>query len=243
MAEKLEDWLNGEVAELSKLPVGELSNTFFFRDPLRPTYIDSEHFYSPADGTILYQKLVMPGAPCCEGIVEIKGKNYTLQDVMGDKDYNKPSLVIGIFMSFYDVHINRIPYSGTIKYNRLEPIESTNKPMLAVEKDILNKVINPNNMDYLKYNERVLNTVYNASLDYTYHIVQIADEDVNVIAPFKQQGDLCTQNERFSLIRWGSQVDLVLPIDSRYQFELLLKETMHVNAGLDKLIKINYAQN
>ena len=243
MAEKLEDWLNGEVAELSKLPVGELSNTFFFRDPLRPTYINSEHFYSPADGTILYQKLVMPGAPCCEGIIEIKGKNYTLQDVMGDKDYNKPSLVIGIFMSFYDVHINRIPYSGTIKYNRLEPIESTNKPMLAVEKDILNKVINPNNMDYLKYNERVLNTVYNASLDYTYHIVQIADEDVNVIAPFKQQGDLCTQNERFSLIRWGSQVDLVLPIDSRYQFELLLKETMHVNAGLDKLIKINYAQN
>ncbi len=243
MAETLEDWLNGEVAELSKLPVGELSNTFFFRDPLRPTYIDSEHFYSPADGTILYQKLVMPGAPCCEGIIEIKGKNYTLQDVMGDKDYNKPSLVIGIFMSFYDVHINRIPYSGTIKYNRLEPIESTNKPMLAVEKDILNKVINPNNMDYLKYNERVLNTVYNASLDYTYHIVQIADEDVNVIAPFKQQGDLCTQNERFSLIRWGSQVDLVLPIDSRYQFELLLEETMHVNAGLDKLIKINYAQN
>ncbi len=243
MAEKLEDWLNGEVAELSKLPIGELSNTFFFRDPLRPTYIDNEHFYSPADGTILYQKMVIPGAPCCENIIEIKGKNYTLQDVMGDKDYNKPSLVIGIFMSFYDVHINRIPYSGTIKYNRLEPIESTNKPMLAVEKDILNKVINPNNMDYLKYNERVLNTVYNASLDYTYHIVQIADEDVNVIAPFKQQGDLCTQNERFSLIRWGSQVDLVLPIDSRYQFELLLEETMHVNAGLDKLIKINYAQN
>jgi len=243
MAEKLEDWLNGEVAELSKLPIGELSNTFFFRDPLRPTYIDSEHFYSPADGTILYQKIVLPGAPCCENIIEIKGKNYTLQDVMGDKDYNKPSLVIGIFMSFYDVHINRIPYSGTIKYNRLEPIESTNKPMLAVEKDILNNVINPNNMDYLKYNERVLNTIYNSSLDYTYYIVQIADEDINVIAPFKQQGDLCTQNERFSLIRWGSQVDLVLPIDDRYTFELLLKETMHINAGLDKLIKINYAKN
>ena len=238
MAETLEDWLNGEVAELSKLPVGELSNTFFFRDPLRPTYIDNEHFYSPADGTILYQKMVLPN----EQVLEIKGIDYTLQDVMGNKDYNKPSLVIGIFMSFYDVHINRIPYSGVIKYNRLEPIESTNKPMLAVEKDILNKVINPNNMDYLKYNERVLNTIYNSSLDYTYYIVQIADEDVNVIAPFKQQGDLCTQNERFSLIRWGSQVDLVLPIDERFSFELLLKETMHINAGLDKLIKINYAK-
>jgi len=239
MAQKLEDWLNGEVAELSKLPISELSNTFFFRDPPRSTYIDNKHFYSPADGTILYQKFVLPN----EQVLEIKGIDYTLQDVMGDKDYNTPSLVIGIFMSFYDVHINRIPYNGVIKYNRLEPIESTNKPMLAVEKDILNKVINPNNMDYLKYNERMLNKIYNSFLDYTYYIVQIADEDVNVIAPFKQQGDLCTQNERFSLIRWGSQVDLVLPLDKRFSFELLLKETMHVNAGLDKLIKINYAKN
>ena len=234
MAEKLEDWLAGEVAELSKLPVAELSNTFFFRDPVRPTYIDNEHFYSPADGTILYQKIVQPG----EQVLEIKGIDYTIQDVMGDKDYNKSSLVVGIFMSFYDVHINRIPYGGVLKYKSLEPIESTNKPMLAVEKDILNKVINPNNMDYLKYNERMSNQIYVPSLDYTYHIIQIADEDVNVIAPFKKQQDLCTQNERFSLIRWGSQVDLVLPLDDRFEFEILLDETMHVNAGLDKLIKI-----
>ena len=146
-------------------------------------------------------------------------------------------------MSFYDVHINRIPYGGILKYKRLEPIESTNKPMLAVEKDILNKVINPNNMAYLKYNERMFNQVYVPSLDYTYHIIQIADEDVNVIAPFKQQGDLCAQNERFSLIRWGSQVDLVLPLDSRYEFETLLDNTMHINAGLDKLIKIKEKRN
>jgi phosphatidylserine decarboxylase len=238
MAEKLEDWLNGEVAELSKMSVGELSNNFFFRDPIRPTFIDYEHFYSPSDGTILYQKIVQPW----EQVLEIKGIDYTIQDVMGDSEFNKPSLVIGIFMSFYDVHINRIPYGGILKYKRLEPIESTNKPMLAVEKDILNKVINPNNMAYLKYNERMSNQVYVPSLDYTYHLIQIADEDVNVIAPFKQQGDLCAQNERFSLIRWGSQVDLVLPLDSRYEFETMLDDTMHVNAGLDKLIKINHTQ-
>ena len=236
MAEKLEDWLNGEVAELSKRSIGELSSTFFFRDPIRPTHIDYNHFYSPADGTILYQKIAQPG----EQVLEIKGIDYTLQDVMGDKTYNKPSLVIGIFMSFYDVHINRIPYGGVLKYKNLEPIESTNKPMLAVEKDLLNKVINPNNMDYLKFNERMSNQIYVPSLDYTYHIIQIADEDVNVIAPFKKQQDLCTQNERFSLIRWGSQVDLVLPLDKRFKFDLLLDETNHVNAGLDKLIKITH---
>jgi len=239
MAQILEDWLNGEVRELQKLPVGELSNTFFFRDPLRPNYIDYEHFYSPADGTILYQKVVQPD----ESVVEIKGMNYTLKDVMGDSDYNKPSLVIGIFMSFYDVHINRIPYGGILKYKHLEPIESTNKPMLAVEKDILNKVINPNNMDYLKYNERMFNQVYVPSLDYTYYLIQIADEDVNVIAPFKHQMDLVAQNERFSLIRWGSQVDLVLPLDERFDFELVLDDAMHVNAGLDKLVKLNLKDN
>jgi phosphatidylserine decarboxylase len=238
MAQYLEDWLDGEVEELSKLPIGELSNVFFFRDPLRPNYIDFEHFYSPADGTILYQKFIKDPT---EPVVEIKGMNYTLQDVIGDKDYNVPSLVIGIFMSFYDVHINRIPYGGVLTYKPLDPIESTNKPMLAVEKDILNAAINPNNMDYLKYNERMYNKIYVPSLDYTYHLVQIADEDVNVIAPFtNQQHDVFAQNERFSLIRWGSQVDLVLPLDERFDFELVLEDTMHVNAGLDKLVKINF---
>ena len=111
--------------------------------------------------------------------------------------------------------------------------------MLAVEKDILNKVINPNNMEYLKYNERMFNQIYVPSLDYTYYLIQIADEDVNVIAPFKKQQDLCVQNERFSLIRWGSQVDLVLPLDERYNFETILEDAMHVNAGLDKLVRLS----
>jgi len=167
--------------------------------------------------------------------------NYTLQDVVGDDEYNKPSLVIGIFMSFYDVHINRIPYGGTLQYKPLDAIQSTNKPMLAVEKDILRKKINPANMEYLKYNERMWNKIYSPSLNYTYYLIQIADEDVNVIAPFtNSQNDIFAQNERPVTIRWGSQVDLVLPLDDRFDFELCLDDAMHVNAGLDKLVKINF---
>jgi phosphatidylserine decarboxylase len=238
MAKTLEDWLESDVEELAKLPVGELSNTFFFRDPIRPNFIDYQHFYSPADGTILYQKFVEDAN---DPIIEIKGVNYTLQDVLQDKEYNQPSLVIGIFMSFYDVHINRIPYAGTLSYKPLDPIESMNRPMLATEKDILDMAINPNNMEYLKYNQRMRNTIYSAKLDYKYHLVQIADEDVNVIAHFVnfQKEPMC-QNERFSLIRWGSQVDLVLPLDPRFDFEVLLDDEMHVEAGLDKLVKINF---
>ena len=238
MAKSLKQWINTDVAKAEKLGVTKLSTEFFFRDPPRPNFIDHEHFYSPADGVILYQKYINDPT---EAIVEIKGINYTLQDVMGDPDYNQPSLVIGVFMSFYDVHINRIPYGGVLKYKRLDPIESTNKPMLAIEKDILNKTINPDNLEYLKFNERMLNTIYSPSLDYTYHVVQIADEDVNVIAPFApQQNHLFAQNERFSLIRWGSQCDLVLPLDNRYKFEICQEDTYHVEAGLDQLVKVNF---
>jgi phosphatidylserine decarboxylase len=236
MAKTLQEWIKTDVAKAEKMSIGQLSNQFFFRDPIRSNYIDNEHFYSPADGTILYQKFIKDPS---EPVVEIKGINYTLQDVMCDKDYNKPSLVIGIFMSFYDVHINRIPYGGYLSYKAIDAIESMNKPMLATEKDIFNGAINPNNLEYLKYNERMWNKIYSPSLDYTYYLIQIADEDVNVIAPFTTtQNDLFVQNERFSLIRWGSQVDLVLPLDERFDFELCLEDTMHIEAGIDKLIKI-----
>jgi phosphatidylserine decarboxylase len=236
MAKTLKDWIKTDVKQAEKMSIEQLSNQFFFRDPLRTMYIDNEHFYSPADGTILYQKIIKDPT---ESIVEIKGINYTLQDAMGDKDYNKPSLVVGIFMSFYDVHINRIPYGGYLSYKPIDAIESTNKPMLATEKDIFNGKINPANLEYLKYNERMWNKIYSPSIDYTYYLIQIADEDVNVIVPFTpDQNDLFAQNERFSLIRWGSQVDLILPLDERFDFELCLEDNMHVEAGLDQLIKL-----
>jgi hypothetical protein len=38
MAQTLEDWLNGEVKELSKLPVGDLSNTFSLEIPSSKLY-------------------------------------------------------------------------------------------------------------------------------------------------------------------------------------------------------------
>ena len=57
MAKKLEEWLETEVEEMSKHSVGELSNLYFFRDPLRPNFIDYEHFYSPADGVIIIPKI------------------------------------------------------------------------------------------------------------------------------------------------------------------------------------------
>lgn len=237
MSKSLEQWLDEDVSQCDHKSIKELSHEYFFRDPARPNYIDNEHFYSPCDGTVLYQKQVTP----TEKIVEIKGINYTLQDVMGSKHFDKSSLVIGVFMSFYDPHIIRMPYGGITRYKRLEPIESTNRPMLAVEKDILNAAINPNNLGYLKYNERMVIECYSTSLDYTYYLVLVADEDVDVICPFQSgQNELLAQNQRFGLVRWGSQSEIVLPLDSRYNFEIVQPDEYHIEAGLDKIVKIIY---
>jgi phosphatidylserine decarboxylase len=237
MSKTLTQWIKTDVAKLEKKSVEEMSSLYFFRDPIRPNFIDNEHFYSPADGVILYQKIVEPN----ENIVEIKGIEYTIKDAMQDAFFDKKCLVIGIFMSYYDPHYNRIPYGGILSYTRLDSIESTNRPMLALEKDILNATVNPNNMDYIKNNESMLNTIYVPSLDYTYYVQQIADEDIDTICHFNQdQNESFSQNQKFSLIRYGSQCNLYLPLDDRYEFELCEQDHMHVESGVDKLVKISF---
>jgi len=237
MSKSLEEWIKTDVKKAKRMGVGKLSTEYFFRDPTRPNIIDNELFFTPADGVILYQKVVENSD---DRIVEIKGIDYTLKEVLGDSTFNEPCLVIGVFMTFYDVHINRIPYSGLLKYEQLEAIESYNMPMLATEKDILKKAINPNNLEWLQFNERMANTIYSPTLDYTYYVVQIADDDVDVIMPFSlDQNEPYNQNERSHFIRWGSQVELVLPIDPRYDFELLQEEHTHIECCIDALVQIH----
>src|SRR5437867_3761038 len=110
MAKNLHEWLETEVEPFREQSIAWISQYHFFRDPIRPTYSDLSYFFSPADGIILYQGIVQPKEP----IVKIKGKAYTLQDALRDADYNEPSLVIGIFMTFFDVHVNRVPYPGQL---------------------------------------------------------------------------------------------------------------------------------
>src|SRR5881296_3014773 len=103
IAKTLKNWLETDVQPLEDKSVSWLSQFHFFRDPMRPTYSDSSYFFSPADGVIIYQKQVRAEDP----IVEIKGKAYSLQDALRDKEFKAESLVIGIFMTFFDVHVNR----------------------------------------------------------------------------------------------------------------------------------------
>ena len=236
MPKTLREWLNTEVKEVSTKPLRWLSEQYFFRDPARPMFSNSNFFYPPADGIILYAKQVSPD----QSIIDIKGKPYSLKTAMRDNDYDKESLVIGIFMTFYDVHINRIPYAGRLSYKELESINTYNYPMIDVEKDIINDIPSfTNNAEYLFNNQRVLNRIYNMDLQQYYYILQIADYDVDCITPYRlKQNQPLAQNQRFSQIRYGSQVDLIIPLSERFEFEPLIDVGMHVEAGIDPLIKV-----
>lgn len=237
MAKTLQSWIDTDVGPVKDKPMSWLSQFYFFRDPIRPAYSDLSYFFAPADGIILYQKIVHPD----ETLIDIKGKNYSLQDAMQDPSYDKESYVVGIFMTFYDVHINRIPFPGRLAYEEKEKISSYNHPMLSTEKYLVNEaIVNTQTANYLFSNQRVLNTVYAPAIQQQYYILQIADYDVDVITPFSfRQNQFFHQNRRFSQIRYGSQVDLIIPRSKIYEFEFTQREGMHIEAGLDTLIKIH----
>ena len=237
MAKSLHEWASQDIAAVKDRPLRWLSENHFFRDPMRAMQSDANYFFAPADGVIIYQRRV----GLDETLVEIKGKNYTLREAMREPSYTaEESLIVGIFMSFYDVHVNRVPYPGILSFRELEPIDSFNRPMLAMENSLVRDlVIDHDHADYLHGNQRMLSKVESWELGLSYYMLQIADYDVDSITPFDLRSHRpYSQNERFSQIRYGSQFDLVVPLGGRSDFEFLWDVGMHVEAGVDPLLRI-----
>lgn len=236
MAKTLQNWIDEDVERVRRKPMRWLAENYFFRDPMRPMFSDTSTFFAPADGIVLYALTTRPDAP----IVDIKGKPYALRDAMRDPSYARESLVIGIFMTFYDVHVNRVSYAGRIAWKELDPIDTHNRPMLDVEKAILDELqVDVRGASYLHQNQRMLNRIYVPALKDSYYILQIADYDVDCITPFElKQNRHFSQNQRFSQIRYGSQVDLIVPLSEKYSLQPLVEVGMHVEAGVDALIRI-----
>jgi len=96
---------------------------FFYRNPDREIQYDQKSILSPADGFIVYCKRINPK----ENIFSIKkNKHIKLDDLMNINDNslkNKPGWLIGIFMTFFDVHYNFIDKQN-IKGRKQTPAEA-----------------------------------------------------------------------------------------------------------------------
>ncbi|HZL99807.1 MAG TPA: phosphatidylserine decarboxylase [Planctomycetota bacterium] len=237
MAKTLKDWVATDVRRVRGRSIRWLSEHYFFRDPLRPVLMDSRFLFAPADGVILYQRRVRPDEP----LLEIKGRPYSVRDALRDESYGAECLVIGIFMTFYDVHVNRVPYAGFLNWRELDPLETNNRPMLDMETALLEELdILPETAGYLHVNQRVVNRIDSPRLGRSYHVLQVADYDVDCVTPFElKQNVPFSQNCRFSQIRYGSQVDLIVPLGGGLDFEFVQRPGLHVEAGRDTLLRID----
>ena len=182
---------------------------WFFRDPPR-TAPESPGILSPADGTVVYVKYVEPGA---DVIVIKQGVAAKVEDLMRE-DFDQPKLVIGIFMSPFDVHYNRAPLDATIGFIKRHAALGKNVHMGAMHwRSLLGLEPRYQGSMHIVQNER---TVTQFVAEYrgeplSLYVVQIGALTVNGIDSYFTPGQLVSRGATFGMIRIGSQVDLIGP--------------------------------
>jgi phosphatidylserine decarboxylase len=162
---------------------------FFFRDPERTNTVSDKAVLTPADGRIVR-------------IQDIEDENNPLEG---------PAVKISIFMSVFNVHVNRIPIGGTIKDIAYYP----------------GKFFSANLDKASEQNERNRITIHTPdSREIVF--VQIAGLIARRIVCWVNKGDRMQTGQRFGLIRFGSRLDVYLPRDTRITVRLRQK----VSAGI-----------
>jgi phosphatidylserine decarboxylase len=150
----------------------------FFRDPVRTTPRGEKLIVSPADGLVT---MITKGPPP----PELRGP-----EALEDGEYTR----VSIFMSVFDVHINRSPISGRVKRIAYVPGKFINAD--------LDKASEDNERQYL-----LIEGAEGLRIGFT----QIAGLVARRILAFVREGDTVEAGQRIGLIRFGSRVDVFLP--------------------------------
>lgn len=174
----------------------------FFRDPIRTTPIDRKLVVAPADGLVTQIKRV-PAPP-------------ELRSTLGEGEFTR----VSIFMSVFDVHINRSPIAGRVSRIAYIPGKFVNADLDKASAD----------------NERqhfVVESADGVKIGFT----QIAGLVARRILAFVKEGDAVTAGERIGLIRFGSRVDVFLPAGTGSRLLLgqraIAGETIVAELGVD----------
>lgn len=152
----------------------------FFRDPVRVTPQGGDLIIAPADGLItMIQRMPVP------------------PELAGDNGLGSAPLVrVSIFMSVFDVHINRTPIAGTVR----QVVYISGKFLNAD----LDKASEENERQHIVVEARDGRRV---------GFTQIAGLVARRIVGFVKAGDIVAAGQRIGLIRFGSRVDVYLPDD------------------------------
>jgi len=157
----------------------------FFRDPVRTTPVGDDLIVAPADGLVtMIQRVAIPRELTAE---------------LGEA----PLVRVSIFMSVFDVHINRTPIAGTIR----QVVYISGKFLNAD----LDKASDENERQHFVVEGRDGRRI---------GFTQIAGLVARRIVGFAKPGDMVAVGQRVGLIRFGSRVDVYLPDDCAPQVTL-----------------------
>ena len=208
-------------------------HVWFFRDP--PRHAPAQPgFVSPADGTVVYVKRALAR----EKVIVVKqGLAATVEDILRE-DIEGEKLIVGVFMSPFDVHYNRAPFDARIVAIRHHPARGGNASMTAMHwRSVLGIEPRYEGSTHIVANERTVTTFEGAyrGVPLRAYVVQIGALAVNGIESFMVPGASVARGEKFGMIRIGSQVDLVVPRRDGMQPAVTPGERVH--AGETILIR------
>lgn len=188
----------------------------FFRDPERHAPAGDDLVVSPADGEVIYVRTSTDGKL---PLATKHGRDYELIELTKTPLRDHEAIVVGIAMSFLDVHVNRAPIAGHIRLRRHFPgrFGSLGKAEMVFE------------------NERATTVIERPDLEIA--VVQIASRLVRQIAAYVDVGQNVAAGERIGVIRLGSQVDVVLP--AREGLRITVEPGQRVRAGETVLATLN----
>jgi phosphatidylserine decarboxylase len=163
---------------------------FFHRDPERVPPGEGGLIVAPADGRVLYVK-ELPGGGVPTSYKQ--GFPFRLEELAGSELLSGSGWLVGIGMNFLDVHVNRSPIRGRVVLSRL-----TKGAALSLKRP-----------EALHTNTRLTTVIEGEGLSAA--VVQITSRLVRHISSYIRSGDTVEMGQRIGMIRFGSQVDLLLP--------------------------------
>ncbi len=145
----------------------------FFRIPNRNLTTDENAIVAPADGTVV-----------------------VIEEVQADEYFTDRRIQVSIFMSPLNVHVNRNPVSGEVKYSKYHKGKYLVAwhPKSSTENERHSVVYNKNGKEIL--------------------VKQIAGAVAKRIVNYLAVSQIVKQNDEMGFIKLGSRVDLLLPLDA-----------------------------
>ncbi len=162
-----------------------------------------QFFRNPVRNTIINEKHI---------ISPVDGKVVNIEKVYEKEYFKDERLQVSIFMSPFNVHVTRYPISGKVKFSKYHPgeylvawhpksSEKNERTTIVLENKVVGKIL----------------------------YRQIAGALARRIVNYAKVGENVTQGKDAGFIKFGSRVDLFLPVDSILNIEI----NQHVRGGED----------